>query len=224
MLEDKRIKVITGHCGSGKTEFAVNYAIKLAKEKKKVALVDLDVVNPYFRSREKKDLLGKLGVEVIGSSIEGTLTVDMPAVSSSVLHPLQDTSYEVIFDVGGDDIGSRTLGRYYPYFKNEKYDMFCVINANRPETHELQGATRHLKAIEKVARISVTGLVNNTHLLRETTFEDVLKGQVLAKQISDKLHIPIKYVSTLKEVANKLPEEMEGEIFPIHLYMREDWM
>lgn len=223
MKQDKRIRIITGHYGSGKTEFAVNYAIKLAKEKKKVALIDLDIVNPYFRGREKKDMLERLGIKVIGSSLEGG-GADVPAISSSVFLPLQDKSYEAIFDVGGDDVGARTLGRYHSYFQKENYDMFCVVNANRPETQDVCGAIKHIQAIQNVSRISITGLINNTHLLRETTPQDVLKGQRLIRQISEKLHIPIKYVSVLAEVAEKLPQQLDGEIFPIHLYMREDWM
>ncbi|HHY91399.1 MAG TPA: MinD/ParA family protein [Clostridiales bacterium] len=223
MGQDKRIRIIVGHYGSGKTEFAVNYAIKLAKEKKKVALVDLDIVNLYFRSREKKDMLESLGIKVIGSNLEGR-AADVPAISPSVLLPLQDKSYEAILDVGGDDIGARTLGRYHSYFQKEDYDMFCVVNANRPETQDVYGVIKHIQAIQNISRLSVTGLINNTHLLRETTTQDVLKGQQLIWQVSERLHIPIKYVSVLAEVAEKLPQGLEGEIFPIRLYMREDWM
>lgn len=224
MLEDKRIRIIIGHYGSGKTEFAVNYAVKLSQMGQKVALGDLDIVNPYFRSREKQAMLEHLGVMVIGSNIKDSSGSDLPAVSASILAPLQDESYQVILDVGGDAVGARALGRYHAYFQPGNYDMFCVLNANRPETQHIKGAVEHLKSIEAVVRAPVTGLVNNTHLLRETTIEDVLRGQELVKQVSDKLNIPIKYVSALEKISNSLPENMEGEIFPIKMYMREDWM
>lgn len=223
MLNDNRIRIITGHYGSGKTEFAVNYAVKLALVNKKVAIADLDVVNPYFRSREKEEFLKDLGIRVIGSSIKG-LASDLPAVSGEVLTPLQDVSYDAVFDVGGDAIGARALGRYHEYFGEGNYDMFFVINANRPETSEVEKTIGYLKNIEFQARAKVTGIINNTHLLKATTVEDVLRGQELCKKVSKELNIPIKYISCIEKVAKDLPKDLEGEIFPIKMYMREEWM
>lgn len=223
MLNDNRIRIITGHYGSGKTEFAVNYAVKLSKEGKKVALADLDVVNPYFRSREKTKELSKMGIKVIGSSIEGA-SVDVPAISGEVNTPLQDESYEAILDVGGDPAGARAIGRYHAYFKEGKYDLFFVINANRPETQTVERTIYYIREIERVSRAKVTGLINNTHLLKSTTVEDVLGGQKLVEAVSKETNIPVKYVSALRKVTVDLPKDIKGEIFPIDLYMREEWM
>lgn len=223
MLKDKRLRFIIGHYGSGKTEFSINYAVKLAEIGKKVALADLDVVNLYFRSREKRELLEKLGVKVIASSIDAS-AVDIPAISAEIVTPMQDTSYEGVIDVGGDPAGARTLGRYNEYFVEGKYDMFFVLNANRPETQTVDKAIEYLRKIEDTARAKVTGIVNNTHMLKNTTVEDVLKGQSLAKKVSEKTNIPIKYISVIEDVAKELPDDLEGEIFPMTLYMREDWM
>lgn len=223
MLNDKRLRFIIGHYGSGKTEFSINYAVRLAKMGKKVALADLDVVNLYFRSREKTEALEKLGIRVIGSSVKAS-AVDIPAISAEVVTPMQDTSYEAVIDVGGDPAGARTLGRYSEYFIEGNYDMFFVLNANRPETQTVEKAIEYLRKIEDTARAKVTGIVNNTHMLKSTTVEDVLRGQELAERVSEKVNIPIKYISAIEKVAKELPNNLIGEIFPMTLYMREEWM
>ena len=224
MLNDNRIRIIIGHYGSGKTEFSVNYAMKLADEGKKVALGDLDVVNPYFRSREKQDIKEAKGIRVIGNSFGMKTGVDLPSVSASILAPIQDKSYDLVLDVGGDSVGARALARYYASFKEGNYDMFCVVNANRPGTQTVEDTIEHIRSIEASARTKVTGIINNTHLLRDTTVDDVLNGQELAIKVSEKLSIPIKYVSAIEKVARQLPKDIVGEIFPIKMYMREDWM
>ncbi|NLY76656.1 MAG: ATP-binding protein [Tissierellia bacterium] len=224
ILNDKRIRIVVGHYGSGKTEFSVNYAVKLAEQGRKVALADLDVVNAYFRSREKAEELSSMGIRVIGSHESSGSAIDVPAIAADVYSPLQDESYDVVLDVGGDPAGARTLGRYHNYFIEGKYDMFFVLNANRPETQSVDKAIEYLRKIEDMARAKATGIVNTTHLLKSTTVEDVLRGQQLAEQVSEKIGIPIRYVVALEHVANKLPSNINGEIFPIKLFMREDWM
>ncbi len=223
MLKDNRIRMIIGHYGSGKTEFAVNYAINLAKEVGNVALADLDVVNPYFRSREKYEQLQPFGVSVLSSYVKGSGS-DLPAVSADVLAPLQDKVSNIILDVGGDSMGARTLGRYKEYFVPGEYDMFCVVNANRPETQDVAGVLHHIDTIERAARAKVTGLINNTHLLRHTTVEDVIKGQELCKKVSEVLNIPIKYIGVIEALVEELPKDLEGTVLPIKMIMREDWM
>lgn len=223
MLNDKRIRVIIGHYGSGKSEFSVNYAMKLAKMGKKVALADLDTVNLYFRSREKKEQLENMGIKVIGGSIDAP-AVDVPAVSAEVYTPLQDESYEAILDAGGDPVGAKALGRYVDYFKEGNYDCFFLINANRPETQTVEKVIEYIGKIQDVARIKVTGLVNNTHLLKETSAEDILRGQKLALEVEKETGIELKYISVLQNVVPDLPEDLKGEIFPIDLTLRDDWM
>lgn len=223
MLNDNRVRVITGHYGSGKTEFAVNYTAKLAEIKDNVAIVDLDIVNPYFRSREKTELLEEMGVRVISSSVKGS-AVDVPGVPAAVYTPLQDKSIEAVIDLGGDPAGATALGVYEEYFEEGDYDMLFVVNAYRPETQTPEKVIEYIRNIELRSKIKVTGLVNTTHMLKSTTVEDVLYGQELVEKVSEITNLPIKYVVALEHVAKDLPQDIQGEIFPIKLYMREEWM
>lgn len=222
--DDKRIRIIIGHYGSGKSEFAMNYVTKLRKEvDSNVAISDLDVVNVYFRTREKKDLLKSLDILPIYSSIDAP-TLDLPAVSAQVMTPITDETYEYVMDVGGDNVGARVVGRFHELIENADYDMFCVVNANREYTQSVEDVIGHIRAIEKSSGLKVTGLINNTHLIRATTVDDILKGQRLVEEVSKTYGIPVKYTVCLEELVSQLPEDLEGEIFPIKLYMREAWM
>ncbi len=225
IVDDKRIRVIIGHYGSGKTEFSVNYAIALADQTpRKVALADLDVVNPYFRSRERFATLEAQGIIVYSSQLGNNVNFDLPSLDAGVLAPLQDDGYDLIMDVGGDATGARVLAQYRQYLKPGDCDVFAVVNASRPETADSAGIVRHLRAIEDEIGIAISGVVNNTHLLWQTTVEDVLKGQEIIKRAARQLAIPIAYVAAKQDVAERLPHQMEGVIMPIAMYMRDSWM
>ncbi|WP_313019113.1 ATP-binding protein [Acetoanaerobium noterae] len=223
-INDKRIRIIIGHYGSGKTEFSVNYAMKLKQaSSSRVAIADLDIVNVYFRSREKQVMLEEQGIKVIASSIAGN-ALDLPAVAADIITPLEDKSYEYVIDVGGDSVGARVLGRFKNYIEDGDYDMFMVVNANREQTMDLEGIKRHKETIEATSRLKVTGFINNTHLIRETTLEDVLRGDKLLKEASKELGIPIRYVSAMSHIASQIPDEVSGEILALDLIMRDQWM
>lgn len=222
--DDKRVRLFIGHYGSGKSEVSMNYVTMLRElVDGEVALADLDVVNVYFRTREKKDLMRQLGITPIDSSIQ-TTTLDVPAVSAEVMRPLHDNKVNYVVDVGGDNVGGRVVGRFAEHFKPEDYDMFFVVNANREKTQTAQEVLGFIDAIEASSKLKVTGLVNNTHLLRETTVDDVLKGQEVVREVSKTRNIPIKYVCCLESLVDKLPKDLEGDILPIKLYLREEWM
>jgi MinD-like ATPase involved in chromosome partitioning or flagellar assembly len=224
MFNDKRIRVIVGHYGSGKTEFAVNYAMKLSETEDNVALADLDVVNVYFRSREKAQIMEDAGVKVISSQYGHSANLDLPSISAGIFGPLQDDTCHTILDVGGDSTGARVLARFKQIITFKGYDMFLVVNAFRQETSTLDGVLRHIQEIEDQTDLKITGLINNTHLLKETSLADVEKGQTLVKSVSDKTNIPIKYIGAIEKVAQTVPSEYDGEIMPIKMYMREEWI
>lgn len=224
ITSDKRIRIITGHYGSGKTEFAVNYAMMLRKlSNKKVALADMDVVNLYFRSRERQQELEEMGIKVISSSIEGG-ALDLPAVSAEVMGPMEDLRYDYVIDLGGDAVGARAFGRFESIIDREDYDMFMVVNANREQTCDVAGVLKHKDSIEGTTQLRVTGFINNTHLVRETTMEDILRGDRLVKKLQKETDILVRYVSAMEHLASKIDASVAGEVLPLHLMMRAEWM
>lgn len=220
---DKRITIMTGHYGSGKTEFAVNYAIKLSQFSPKVTLGDLDIVNVYFRSRERKAQLMEMGIDVISSSIEGD-SVDIPAVAA-ITSPVRDKSTRYIVDLGGNDTGTMVLGRIRPLLDLSETDFFMVVNTNRPSTSSPEGILKEMKSIEAASGLKVTSFVNNTNLIRETTAENIAMGDKILRQAEGLSKVPIKYISYVEEVLHEpLPKGLSGEPFPMRFYMRKDWM
>lgn len=223
-MHDKRLVIVIGHYGSGKTEFSVNYAVKLKEHYDNVSIADLDIVNPYFRSREKREFFEKIGIKVYDSSIRNT-AVDIPALPAEMTGVIMNQNEKSVIDVGGDPVGARVLARYAEQIKNVEYDMFYVINGNRPETRTAEDTVKLLRLIEQTSGLKVTGLINNTHLLKDTTVEDVEFGHELTKKVSWETDIPIRYEAALKETALKITnKEILEKLFPINLYMREEWM
>lgn len=223
-MTEKRLTIVTGHYGSGKTEFSVNKAIDLKKRNEKVSIADLDIVNTYFRTRERGEFLESLGIHVCDSSVK-TPALDLPAIPAEVMGIIQDESTASVLDIGGDAVGARVLARFSPLVKKVDYDLLFVINANRPETQTAEDVISYLRSIETTADLKVTGLVNTTHLLKDTTVEDIERGHRLVKEVSLATNIPIAYEVAIERVASLIEdEEIKEKLFPIKMYMREDWM
>ncbi|TZE81320.1 hypothetical protein [Calorimonas adulescens] len=222
-MDYKRLTVITGHFGSGKTEISINYAIELKKLVDKVALVDLDIVNPYFRSREERETLKQdYDVRVVCTE-EEYMNADIPALSPEIYGVLQDKRWNTVVDLGGDDIGATALGMFNKYFQEEPYEMIFVVNVNRPFTSTKEGIIKRIRAIEKASRIKVTHLVNNTHLMDDTTIDDILNGYKVTEEVSRETGLPIKFISGKKEILEKLPDYIEVKLFPLNLFMKPPW-
>lgn len=227
----KRITAIAGHYGSGKTEFSVNLAFDLKKEHDKVAILDMDIANPYFRSRERQKMMEDQGINVIYNTFGFDITEDLPAISAALRGPLENTEFTTVVDVGGNDSGARVLKQFEKYFRREDCELLCVLNANRPETDTVEGMLEHLHSIENETGLKFHGIINNTHLLRETTASDIVKGYELCKQVSEKLNIPIAWNTCREDLLEDLntiikDRNIEGleNIYPIKLYMRPTWL
>ena len=221
--------VIAGHYGSGKTELAVSLAMELAKEKSRpyprLAIVDLDVANPYFRSRERMDLLEANGVRVYGDAYHSTgATAELPALTAALRAPLEDEGCQTIVDLGGNDAGARVLRQFEKYFSGEDHELWAVVNFRRYETLTVENAGEHVESIRNELRLPVTGLVNNTHLLRETTPEILMEGYEKAKALSKEMGIPLLFTCYPAGVID--PKDLEGiaPLRPLGLYMRPAYL
>lgn len=216
-----RLSIITGHYGTGKTEFAVNLALALAAEKKQVMLADLDIVNPYFRSRERKALLNKSGIQLISSS-QACTDADIPALPAELLTILENREITGVLDIGGDPVGARVLARFQPKITAEDYQLIYVLNANRPEVREPGAAITYLRNIEAVTGLTCTGIVNNTHLCGETTADEIRKGAKLAATVSQQTNIPVLCHVAHKRFADSL-SDLSEPVFPITIQMKKPW-
>ena len=225
VADDRRIRIITGHYGSGKTEFAVNYVKKLRESVDgRVAIADLDIVNVYFRSREKKEELEEKGIQVIASNLD-TAVADVPAVSGAMTMPVINKEYQYVVDLGGNDVGTLVLGRIKPLLDHAEADFFMVVNAYRPNTSTPEGIIEQMENLEYAAGMKVTGFINNTNLVRETTAECLLHGDEVLKEVTKRTGVPVKYVSYVKDVmTEEIPEGLSGELFPMEFNMRKTWM
>ena len=217
----KRIQIITGHYGSGKTEYAVNLALHLAQEQTNVALADMDIVNPYFRSYEQARRLEDAGVRVIVTSCGGI--ADIPAINPEVMSIFQQEKWTGILDIGGDPIGARVLARFAPQLKPEEFDLLFVLNANRPETKDVESALQYMQGIEMECRQKVTGIVNNTHLCGETTAEDILKGAALAQALSERTSLPVIHHAVQKKFVEQVQDKLKEPVLPMNIYMKKPW-
>lgn len=214
----KRIHIVVGHYGSGKTEFAINYALKLKETCEKVTIADLDIVNPYFRTNDAKKMLEQRGIRVLASPYAGS-NVDIPALPPDVLRLFDSKDSAVVLDVGGDEDGAVVLGRFHQQIESEGYEMLFVVNAFRPLTKDADAISEVLCEVEAASRLKATGIVNNSNLQHLTAPEDVLAGQAAAAEAARRHGIPVAYISGLPEALCGLDEQYKESLFPITRYL-----
>lgn len=206
---DKKIIIICGHYGSGKTNIAVNLARLLSENGKKVALVDLDIVNPYFRAADNRVELEALGVRCILPQFANT-NVDVPTLPPQI-HSVFSSNETVIFDVGGDKDGAIALGVYRNAIKKAGYEMIAVVNMYRPLTATADDTIENLREIEDNCSLSFTGFINNSNLGEETTAEDIEASFSYAEEIASKSNLPYLFTSHIET----LSPESKSPLLPI---------
>lgn len=219
----KKITIVTGHYGSGKTNICANLALELSKKGEKVTVVDLDIVNPYFRTADFGDLFEKNNITLV-SSIYANSNLDIPAISFDVERLCREDGY-VIIDVGGDDAGATALGRYKEVFEElsekNQIDMLYVINCCRYLTKTAEEALELMYEIEYTARFKHTGIINNSNLGNETTAEIAVNSIEFEKKVSKEAGLPVLFTSICKGA--EIPD-IDGVSFrPVEVYVKPLW-
>ena len=215
-MQFKRITLLSGHYGSGKTNIAVNLARRLRASNENVAIADIDIVNPYFRTKDSQAELEKAGIRVISSPYAGS-NVDLPALPDEVYAITDDKSVTTVVDVGGDDRGALALGRWRDAILQEgDYEMLFVINCFRPLTATPEDAVEVMREIEIASGIPFTAVVNNSNLGDETTARDVLESGAYAANVCAISALPLKMTTVREELYPWLEGEI-GNLFPLRL-------
>lgn len=227
----KKFIVIIGNFGSGKTELSLNLAFEYAKNSK-VTLVDLDIINPYFRSTERKAELDAAGIRLL-SPTYAMLGVEIPSLPADIYSVFSDSSDIVIFDVGGDPAGAIALGQYKRFFDQaEDVEVLYVINARRPFSCELDMNLDMIERIREAGRTDINAIVNNTNLSQETSLLELVDGYNLVRDVAAKTKLPVKYTVGVSSILdefrfyaeeNGLDSNYIGEYYPIERYMHRDW-
>ena len=215
-MDYKRILLFAGHYGSGKTNIAVNVAMHLQRERGSVTIADLDIVNPYFRTKDSQRDLEAAGIRLICSEYAGT-NLDAPALPPDMYAITDDRSRTAVMDIGGDDRGALALGRYAPAIREEgNYEMLLVINGYRPLTRDVASTLEIIHEIETAGGIPFTAIVNNSNLGEETDAETVLASLAYAREISEATGLPIKMTTVREELYEDLKHKIP-DLFPLTL-------
>ena len=221
-MNNKRITIFAGHYGSGKTNISVNYALWLKENYENVVIADLDIVNPYFRSKDSEKNLAQRGIRLISSEFANS-NVDVPAMPAEAYSIIDNKNTVAVIDVGGDDRGALAMGRYTPSIVEENdYEMLFVINKYRPLTPDCASTVEIMKEIETACNMKFTAIVNNSNLGDETTPDDVIASINYANEISKASGLPIKMTTVKEELFDTLKEKVVN-CTAIKLYVKQSW-
>lgn len=221
---NEKITLFLGNYGSGKTEVAVNFALHLAQAPPplQVTLVDLDLVNPYFRSREAREVLERHGLSLVTPNPRYQ-NADLPILVPEVRAALRASTSHTILDVGGDNVGARVLGSLHDSLPLGSYRAIMVLNGLRPFTADVDGIEQLRGEIESAGRIAVSGFVSNTHLMDETTLETVIAGWHLASEVAARTGLPLEFVCAPPELIDAVEKEVDVPVLPVRRYLAPSW-
>ncbi len=206
MLKAKRVSLFAGHYGSGKTNIAVNYALNLKRSGKAVKIADLDIVNPYFRTKDSAIELEKEGIELISPAFANT-NVDLPSLPAEIYGLVGKKNFHTVMDIGGDDRGAYALGRYREQILSENdYEMFFVVNFFRPLTTTPAEALEVMREIEVAAGLKFTAIINNSNLGNETSVSDILSTFSKAQELSRISELPIAFTCAREDLARDMED------------------
>ncbi len=218
----KRITIFSGHYGSGKTNVAVNYALWLKNQGGDVAIADLDIVNPYFRTKDSMSALADNGIKLISSEFANS-NVDVPALPAETYGMLHNKNQRCVIDVGGDDRGALALGRYSDgIIEDGDYELLFVINKYRPLTRNADMTLEIMAEIENACHMKFTAIVNDSNIGDDTSADDVVSSLSYANEVSEKAGIPIKMTCVRRDLYDELQDKIEN-LMPIDLYVRQSW-
>lgn len=221
-MEFKRLLLFAGHYGSGKTNIAVNIAMDLKKKGRDVVIADLDIVNPYYRTKDSEKELEEAGIPLISSEYANS-NVDVPALPQALYSLVDQKERYGVMDIGGDDRGALALGRYAPFILEENnYEMLLVINQYRPLTRDLQSTLEVMREIEAAGGIPFTGIVNNSNLGRDTTAEDVIATDAYAKEMAAATGLCLRMTTVKDDIAEKVAKVLPN-VVPLHLQNKRLW-
>lgn len=221
-MQNKRINIFIGHFGSGKTEVALSFLMNCFRDASNTAIVDLDIVNPFFRASDAHEVLKKLNIRLI-KPIYANTNIDVPALPPDINSVLEDENINVVFDVGGDDLGARAISCYKNSIEKQDYELFFVVNTNRPLTSNKEKIKSMLQEIEATTRLKVTKLVNNTNLLSETKVHDILEGSKLVKDIANEHKIDFAFTCVTKNLKEELEQRSQDSILILDNLITLPW-
>jgi hypothetical protein len=219
---DPRLVAFAGALGSGKTEVALNYALRLVASGRQTAVIDLDIVNPYFRVLDQRASLERAGLRVIAPP-DRFAASDTPTIPGEALAVFQQPDWRGIFDVGGDPAGARALGRFAPLFAEQsgQYAIWIVVNARRPTTRAKDDIAAMIHQIEATSSLPASGLVSNTHLCDETSPEIVLEGHALVRAAAVDLGLPVVFLAADERLAGGI--EVDCPVLPLRRQVHLPW-